>query len=173
MSGPKSSYYDITAIQRRILQEQRREEERRRREAEKRRHEEEQRRREIERKRREEEARQARIKKSDDVIDKAFEIFSTLEPKKISDKPAKFDATKFLNQLDELAKDSRLSAELLNKIEKTKSTFEKISDPTYRKNFTALNITPIKKCAEYLKIYDEISALAIDCEPPTTESAGF
>lgn len=173
MSGPKSSIYDITAIQRKILQEQRREEERRRREAE-------QRRREIERRRIEEEKRrlemerQARIKKSDDVIDKAFESFSTLEPKKISDKSAQFDATKFLNQLNLLANDSRLSAELLNKIEQTKSTFEKISDSTYRKNFTALNITPLlKECAEYLKIYDEISTLSIDCEPPTTESAGF
>lgn len=170
MSGPKSSYYDITAIQRRILQEQRREEERRRREAEQRRREierrrieEEKRRLEMERKRREEEARQARIKKSDDVIDKAFENFSTFKPKKISDKPAQFDAAKFLNQLDELAKDSRLSAELLNNIEQTKSTFEKISDSTYRKNFTALNVTPLlKECAEYLKIYDEIAALAID-----------
>ena len=165
MSGPKSSYYDITAIKRRILQEQRREEERRRREAE-------QRRREIERRRIEEEKRrlemerQARIKKSDDVIDKAFESFSTLEPKKISaaeNLQKNFDAAKFLNRLDELAKDSRLSAELLNKIEQTKNIFENITDSTYRKNFTALNITPLlKECAEYLKIYDEISALAID-----------
>ena len=52
---------------------------------------------------------------------------------------------------------------MLNKISKTKDIFETITDSTYRKNFTALNITPLlKECAEYLKLYEKISALAID-----------
>lgn len=153
MSGPKSSYYDVTEELKRLLREQRLEEERKRREEEKR--------------RREELARQERIKKSDDAIDKAFASFSTLpnfeEPKKISDKPTQFDAAKFLNQLEELADDSRLSAALMNKVAQTKINFEKITDSTYKKNFAALNITPlVKECAEYLKIYEKIAALEID-----------
>ena len=101
MSGPKSSYYDVTAAQRRRLEEERRrreeeerrrreeeerrrreeEERRRREEKERRRREEEERRRreEEERRRREEETRQARIKKADAVVDKAFANFQMFQ----------------------------------------------------------------------------------------------
>jgi hypothetical protein len=186
MSGPKSSYYDITKEMKRLLKEQRREEERRRREEEKRRREEERRRREEEkrrreeerrrreeekrrheeeRKRREEKARQDRIKKSDAAIDKAFENFSSAveENKNISAPKNNFDAAKFLNQLEMLANNSRLSAALLEKVAQTKINFEKISDSTYKKNFAALNIAPlVKECSEYLKISEEIAALEFD-----------
>lgn len=151
MSGPKSSYYDITKEIKRILQEQRRAEERRRREEENR--------------RREEKARQERIKKSDAVIDKAFENFSlaVAENENISAQKNNFDAAKFLNQLNLLANDSRLSAALLEKVAQTKINFEKISDSMYKKNFAALNVTPlVKECGEYLKISEEIAALEID-----------
>ncbi len=158
MSGPKSSYYDITKEMKRLLKEQRREEERRRREEEKRRREEE-------RRRREEKARQDRIKKADAAIDKAFENFSSAveENKNISAPKNNFDAAKFLNQLEMLANNSRLSAALLEKVEQTKINFENIFDPTYKKNFAALNIAPlVKECGEYLKISEEIAALEID-----------
>ena len=101
MSGPKSSYYDVTAAQRQRLEEERRrreEEERRRREEERRRREEEERRRreEEERRRRKEEARQARIKQADAILDNAFtnfQLFQIKEEKQVTENPPEQQST--------------------------------------------------------------------------------
>lgn len=167
MSGPKSSYYDVTAEQRRRLAEERRrreEEERRRRaEQERRRREEE------ERRRREEIARQNCIWQSDAVIDKAFANLQVATDKqKNSSAPKKsadenFDGREFLNRLNELLSDARLSTSLHDKAAQTKKIFEGITDSTFRKNFAALNIIPLaKECDAYFKLYDEIAALKIE-----------
>ena len=183
MSGPKSSYYDVTAAQRQRLEEERRrreEEERRRREEERRRREEEERRRreeeerrrreeeerrrreeeerrrreEEERRRRKEEARQARIKQADAILDNAFtnfQLFQIKEEKQVTENPPEqqstpkkeFDSSEFERRLDLMAGDSRLSVALLAKVAQTKRNFESITDSTFRKNFTAVSITPL------------------------------
>ena len=166
--------------ERRRREEERRrreEEERRRREEEERRRcEEEERRRreEEERRRREEEARQARIKQADAVLDNAFanfQIFQRADEKSIDENSpepqstpkSEFDSSEFERHLDSMAVDSRLSATLLAKIAQTKRNFESITDSTFRKNFTALSITPLlKECAEYLKLYEETADLRIE-----------
>lgn len=164
MSGPKSSYYDVTDAQRRIL-----EEERRRREEEARRRLEEE-----ERRRREEEARQARIKQADAVIDNAFanfQVFQVADEKPVAENPPEqkstpkkeFDSSEIERRLDLMIGDSRLSTALLVKVAQTKRNFENISDPTFRKNFTALSITPLlKECDKYLKLYEETTNLRIE-----------
>ena len=180
MSGPKSSYYAVTAEQRRRLEEERRrreeEERRRREEEERRRREEEERRRreEEERRRREEEARQARIKQADTVIDKAFANFQMFQmedrkpitknsPEQKLEHRKIFDASEFEHRLDLMSVDSRLSTTLVAKVEQTKRDFAGITDSTFRKNFTALRITPLlKECNTYLKLYEETAALRIE-----------
>ena len=180
MSGPKSSYYDVTAAQRRRLEEERRrreeEERRRREEEERRRREEEERRRreEEERRRREEEARQARIKKADAVLDNAFanfQFFQMTDEKPITknhseQKPTTkkfFDADEFERRLDLMSADSRLSTVLLAKVAQIKRNFAGITDSTFRKNFAALSITPLlKECNKYLKLYEETAPLRIE-----------
>ena len=186
MSGPKSSDYYVAEQQRRRLKEKRRleEERRRREEKERRRREEEERRRreeeerrrreEEERRRREEEERQARIKQADAVLDNAFanfQVFQVADKKPVAENPSEqqstpkkeFDSSEFERRLDLMADDSRLSATLLAKIAQTKRNFESITDPTFRKNFTALSITPLlKECDKYLKLYDETADLRIE-----------
>ena len=164
MSGPKSSYYDVTAAQRRRLEEERRrreEEERRRRE-------------EAERRRREEEARQTRIKQADAILDNAFtnfQLFQIKEKKQVTENPPEqqstpkkeFDSSEFEHRLDLMAGDSRLSVALLAKVAQTKRNFENITDSTFRKNFTALSITPLlKECNKYLQLYEETADLRIE-----------
>ena len=183
MSGPKSSYYDVTAEQRRRLAEERRrreeaerlrriEEERRRREEmeRQRRIEEERRRREEEeRKRREEEARQARIKQADNVIDDAFANFKTISVNTAPESTEKiaeqnnFTGEEFLNRLKNFAVDSRLSADLISKIDETRKIFEDITDAKYRKNLVALKVNPLlKECEKFLKLYEKTSDLRIE-----------
>ncbi len=202
MSGPKSSYYDVTAAQRQRLEEERRrreeeecrrrEEERRRREEERRRREEEERRRreeeerrrreeeerrrreEEERRRRKEEARQARIKQADAILDNAFtnfQLFQIKEEKQVTENPPEqqstpkkeFDSSEFERRLDLMAGDSRLSVALLAKVAQTKRNFESITDSTFRKNFTAVSITPLlKECNKYLQLYEETADLRIE-----------
>ena len=180
MSGPKSSYYDVTAAQRQRLEEERRrreeEERRRREEEERRRREEEERRRreEEERRRREEEARQARIKQADAILDNAFtnfQLFQIKEEKQVTENPPEqqstpkkeFDSSEFERRLDLMAGDSRLSVALLAKVAQTKRNFESITDSTFRKNFTAVSITPLlKECNKYLQLYEETADLRIE-----------
>ena len=188
MSGPKSSYYDVTIQQRRRLEEKRRrreeeerrrreEEERRRREEEerRRREEEERRRREEEkRRRREEEERQARIKQADAILDNAFtnfQVFQIKEEKPVAENhleqkstPKKeFDSSEFERRLDLMAGDSRLSTALLARVAQTKRNFKSITNSTFQKNFTALSITPLlKECDNYLRLYEETTDLRIE-----------
>lgn len=152
----------------------REEEERRRREEEerRRREEEERRRREEEERRRKEEARKTRIRQSNAVIDQAFANFSFMvdELEKIVEpenpKPEnKFDGSEFSARLNSLLINSRLSDELTAKVAATKRNFESITDSTYRKNFSALSITPLlKECAVYLQLYEKVSALKLEYE---------
>ena len=165
MSGPKSSDYYIDEEERIRLEEERRrrEEEERRRRCE-----------EEERRRREEEARQARIKQADAVLDNAFanfQVFQVADKKPVAENPSEqqstpkkeFDSSEFERRLDLMAGDSRLSTALLAKAAQTKRNFESISDSTFRKNFTALSITPLlKECDKYLKLYEETADLRIE-----------
>ena len=169
MSGPKSSYYDVTAAQRRKERRRREEEERRRREEEERRRREEE-----ERRRREEEERQARIKQADAVVDKAFanfQIFQVADEKSVAENPMEkkstqrkeFNSSEFERRLDLMSTDSRLSTALLAKVAQTKRNFAGITDSTFLKNFVAVSITPLlKECDKYLKFYEETSALRIE-----------